>query len=546
MKQMTKEELIEYFIEQLGDNEILGKIMSIEQIRKKLTELLKNVTYKDEKGNTQAHWDLKGTVNIDLKKIPEPEQKQVIVHELLHVLSTNTQELPLGLRIRKCGLQNTSSFYSAVSKGTHRLESYNEAINEGMTDALAEMITGVQHNGYNEQKDMYRIVSIIVGKEAMLKKFLSEDALDCKAGTNIFKEDLIKKYGQNLGGEINSSLRKVLQLSDLALNIERKSERYKIGELGIKIQSKINGEIYRTLENIMEKVIENEPDIMKKVQDILVPGRFTGLNEKIVNKILSEVLENKDADAKTMLGAFRLVRRECHSDKTSQLLDQMLLRMADLKQGLDDKFENLDKSNMTTEEIMQEYMTIYSGCKEWMDIEKVYNWYAESGKVIPGQAFKMGVFKRIFTDDKAQLDQRIADTKYRKIGDYYQIIEKGKPSNALVDEKGKTVSQRFIDFNHLTEDKIEDATIRRLLVPENLSEEKGEALCAQFKQISLELEAMNTTNAKLEHGLFRRHGNLLEIQRHYKDNEPIKVYYKIHEDGTLEKVEMRTRKKIYR
>lgn len=545
MKQMTKEELIEYFIEQLGDNEILGKIMSIEQIRKKLTELINDVTYKDEKGNTQAHWDGKGTVNIDLKKIPEQEQKEVVVHELLHVLSTNNQELPLGLRIRKCGLQNTSTFYSAVSKGTHRLENYNEAINEGMTDTLAEMITGIQHNGYHEQKDIYRIVSIIVGKEAMLKKFLSEDALDSKAGTNIFKEDLNTKYGPNLGSEINSSLRKVLQLSDLALNIERKSERYKIGELGKKIQSKINGEIYRTLENMMMKAIDNEPNAMKKIQEILVHGRFTGLNEKIVNKVLSEVLENKDVDAKTMLGAFRLVRREGYSDKTSQLLDQMLLRMPDLKKDLDDKFEDIDKSNMTAEEIMQEYMTIYSGCREWMDIEKVYNLYAEAGKVIPGQAFKIGVFKRIFTDDKTQLDKRIADTKYRKIGDYYQIVENGKLSNVLVDENGKTVSQRFIHFDHLTEDKIEDETIKRLLVPENLPQEKGDALCEQIKQISLDLEMMNITNAELEYGLYRVHGNLLEIQRRYKDNEPIKVYYKIQEDGTLEEVEMRTRKKIF-
>lgn len=46
MKQMTKEELIEYFIEQLGDNEILGQVMSIEQIREKLGYIVKDVTYK--------------------------------------------------------------------------------------------------------------------------------------------------------------------------------------------------------------------------------------------------------------------------------------------------------------------------------------------------------------------------------------------------------------------------------------------------------------------------------------------------------------------
>lgn len=38
MKRMTKEELIEYFMEQLQDNEVFGQVMTIDQIRKKLNE----------------------------------------------------------------------------------------------------------------------------------------------------------------------------------------------------------------------------------------------------------------------------------------------------------------------------------------------------------------------------------------------------------------------------------------------------------------------------------------------------------------------------
>ena len=49
MKQMTKEELIEYFIEQLGDNEILGQVMTIEQIREKLNTIIKDVRYAEDK-----------------------------------------------------------------------------------------------------------------------------------------------------------------------------------------------------------------------------------------------------------------------------------------------------------------------------------------------------------------------------------------------------------------------------------------------------------------------------------------------------------------
>lgn len=73
MKQMSKEELIEYFIEQLGDNEVLGNVMSIDQIRKNLNYIIKDVTYNDEIGNFAAgcEIDLDGRVNInfDLRKI---------------------------------------------------------------------------------------------------------------------------------------------------------------------------------------------------------------------------------------------------------------------------------------------------------------------------------------------------------------------------------------------------------------------------------------------------------------------------------------------
>ena len=38
MKQISKEELIQYFIEQLGDNSILNDYLSIEEIRERLNK----------------------------------------------------------------------------------------------------------------------------------------------------------------------------------------------------------------------------------------------------------------------------------------------------------------------------------------------------------------------------------------------------------------------------------------------------------------------------------------------------------------------------
>ena len=162
MKQMTKEELIEYFIEQLGDNEILGKVMSIEQIREKLNYIIKDVTYNDEPGNSCGQWiidkDGKGTVKFDPKKILWYEESVTIVHELLHALSTSIiakydfQNIGHFIRLEqikeKCGLHKISKIY-VLDSGGHKEGGYGAimAINEGMTDTLAELITGKQSNG---------------------------------------------------------------------------------------------------------------------------------------------------------------------------------------------------------------------------------------------------------------------------------------------------------------------------------------------------------------------------------------------------------------
>ena len=198
MEQMTKEELIEFFIEQLGDNEILGKVMSIEQIREKFNYIIKDVTYNDEPGNCCGQWitdrDGKGTVNFDLKKIPWNQENVIIVHELLHAVSTsiiakynfdNQEQIKA-----KCGALKTSTIYEM---GRYTSRGVFQAINEGMTDTLAELITGKQHDGYTTEKDVYRILAIIIGQDTMLKKYFSDDVEQRILGEDPIKEELIKK-----------------------------------------------------------------------------------------------------------------------------------------------------------------------------------------------------------------------------------------------------------------------------------------------------------------------------------------------------------------
>ena len=176
MKQMNKKELIECFIEQLGDNEILGKVMSIEQIREKLNNIVKDVTYKDKPGNFSGECSIdkngKVIINFDTRRISYLEKNVTIVHELLHALSTRSMSVKnypgyQEIKEENCGIHLVESRY--FPDGGRMGIGRNYAINEGMTDALAERITGNFHNGYNTEKDIYKIVGIIIGEDNMLK-----------------------------------------------------------------------------------------------------------------------------------------------------------------------------------------------------------------------------------------------------------------------------------------------------------------------------------------------------------------------------------------
>lgn len=209
MEQMNKKELIEYFIEQLGNNEILGKVMSIKQIREKLNNIVEVVTYKDEPGNFSGGCSIdkngKVIINFDTKKISYREEDVIIVHELLHALSIRSMSVKnypgyQEIKEENCGIHLTESRY--FTDGSKMESNRNYAINEGMTDTLAERITGNFHNGYNTEKDIYEIVAIIVGEDNMLKKYFSEHVYEEKK-LNIFEEDMIEKYGINLGNKVN-------------------------------------------------------------------------------------------------------------------------------------------------------------------------------------------------------------------------------------------------------------------------------------------------------------------------------------------------------
>ena len=194
MKKMSKEELIEYFIEILGDNKVLEKYFSIDDIRNKLTSIIKEVSYERNEGTTSSGFfdeDI-GRVNIDFTKGYTDEQlKETIVHEMLHVLSFSSVDSEK-ITTNKCGLEISQKAKNGMIKNTgiwtmtkdRTTRMFGKSINEGYTQLLTERILGLdtdENEGYEPEKDFVRILEAAVGKDYLMDTFF-EDIEDEECG----------------------------------------------------------------------------------------------------------------------------------------------------------------------------------------------------------------------------------------------------------------------------------------------------------------------------------------------------------------------------
>lgn len=134
MENLTKEEFIEKIIESLGDNEVLGQVISIEQIKDILEDKLEAV-----------HWDIEGEVNAAALTKNKPNGKTELffrkydeatkIHEVLHLLSNKMSSEILKFQVEKHGLGY--NYNLNLNKDITASKQYNLALNEGMTEALA-------------------------------------------------------------------------------------------------------------------------------------------------------------------------------------------------------------------------------------------------------------------------------------------------------------------------------------------------------------------------------------------------------------------------
>ncbi len=542
MEQMNKKELIERFIELLGNNEILGKVMSIKQIREKLDNIVEVVTYKDEPGNFSGECliDKNGKViiNFDTRKISYLEENVTIVHELLHALSTRSMSIKnypgyQEIKEENCGMYLMESRY--FPDGDKMESGQNYAINEGMTDTLAERITGNFHNGYNTEKDIYEIVAIIVGEDNMLKKYFSEHIYERKL--NIFEEDMIEKYGINLGNKVNDDLKKVFSLSDQLLDLDRIDFLQGLNKKGKELQSKTKYEIYATLEKIISMIIEHEPDAMMRIQDILEPAFKTSLREQVSNQILGDLIRNNEFNFETKLAFLEYVSQAKNSIIPKNIVDNML-------------FELNGSNNLSAKDKLRYFLkfdnTRYSFKFYERPYDKLYDLYVQSGKISEDKFSKRDIFKRYadISNNEDKILLRMNDIKYRKIGEYYELCGDFEPAMGQVyDSQGKHIKSEHIRrYSKLDDEELDE------LFFDGDSAEKANELHKKIDKIFENIEINCKTDEEYTSSIVVS-GNMLKLL--YK---PIKIfsegkkyceYYVVDENGMLLQLEPRNRTKNY-
>lgn len=567
MKQLSKEELIEYFIEQLGDNEILGKVMSIEQIREKLNYVIKDVSYNDLPENIEGQWEFykdgKGTVKFDLKKISSLKESHVIVHELLHALSTsiiakytfNNQE-----QIKeKCGVLKTSKIYKNDGS-TWGNRGVAWAINEGMTDTLAEMITGVNYSGYITEKDVYKILTVIIGQDTMLKKYFSDDVEQRILGEDPIKEELIKKYGEEkgkmeyaylrggllfsedlmentfekdfenkygktLGEKLFTDFKKVSGLLDQLLDLDRKDAIYGLNQNGRTVHSKARKELYTTLENMIENIMEHEPNIKKKIENIFIPLCDTSLEKKYYDKLLEQLAYSEELEFEQKTKFLKKI------NKSSRLpYNEKIQKEEELIINL------LSNNIMTGEERINYFWSLCDGMSRNAS-EKMYEWYVESGVIMDSEVPKKSIFVQINSaaKNRSELEKYISNTKYKKMGEHY-CFNDPEFGYLFINNEGKIKYPYKLKFLPSHDEVIDLYGEDGYYIPKHLHQKE---IITNLSEQIRENRQMNTENGMntLSTSIF---DNILMTTLIDENKKIQRRFYKIQNNGTLEEIEPRS------
>lgn len=447
-KHWNKVDLIEYFIETLGDNEILGKFMSKEQIRGKLNSVISNVMWANNDFFTKhAGWNSGEQVlvfNRNSDYISEENIETIIVHEMLHALSTSySKDNSSTIISKKIGIDNLD-----LSE-----KSYNTGANEGITQGLAEEITGYHdyRNGYRYETDeVYKKLCILIGRDEIVRVYLEDiNNMDYLLPNEIFKDSIINKF-EVLGDTISNEVSRILALTDIITNYRYQTN---LNNNSKACMQKCKDEIDRVFTKIYKVIIEDEHDLLKKTQKLCKYSVLSGEQHNIeLQKLLKFISKSEvKIDNSMKIDIFnKLYKSELSSQNKNLIIDTFLSSTVNNEK----KIEMLREWTLNAESIEK---IVKSDCISSMQVSEKVNFildnrlnYWGSSKLrydsqvrpmlydlcVQGKMITDNNFKRTFllndlvewnsVTNSEELNDNLKKIGYQKIGKYYRICKVGE------------------------------------------------------------------------------------------------------------------------
>lgn len=465
-----------------------------------------------------------GRINLDidqLNKTNEDNQEMLIDHEFVHVIGSSVKVIINNTVYYKSGFNLWTLVYDSKTDEYKPYSEFSRGINEGMTHILAMNIAGKNKiDGYEDEKNICSLLSIILGQDELLKIYCDEE-IEKYFKINpydIFKDLVISKYGEQLGIQVNEDIRKILALLDQLHILNRNNE---LDENGLRIRGEIKETLYQTFWELIERIIDNEPDIIKKI-DIMKkcdPISIT-INKGLSQKVFEELLNDDTIDFNKKLEILQQIRAEGKSYIPQAIIEDIL-------------FSETGLEKLSVEEQLEHYLYLMQGNLDWK--EKTYELCVKSGKISEElfskkQLFTLGMPYSV--SNVEEFYEILKDAKYCRIGNYYGFC--GNTEYYLFDSQTQEAIWRApLDFNPFESDNIENSRDKKILL-EILPESKIDLLCYNIK----DLIKMNEQEDKKYSGKIYVFGNLMKL-KYTRESQESEEYYSIDSDGNLEAVPIR-------